>query len=433
VPDVDPQDNAAAQEGPRTQRDRRSVGVVACLALGAWDGVGCVDRPARSLGVVDMDVTLKVEPARPASVLGQSMPEQVLAYPVRTVPDDGHERATHEWVARQVAALFDVTYGGIAGTQRQAARATYYVPDDTLSSAQARALGIESACDLFGGVVPLPFLASKVVVHPLLAIDAAQPQGWSQSLGLALRACTLPGLSAFCAEDAMRAYAELAAEGRTRLKLPTGIGGRGQWRLESADDLARHLAALPDNYLAAHGVVLERHLEKVVTYSVGETECAGLRIAYHGTQALTGDREGREVYGGSDLCIQRGTFDDLAASRLPPRAGVAVRAAHDFDRAVRQAYPDLLVSRRNYDVACGVDAHGQAFCGVLEQSWRIGGATPAELAGLHAFQREPALTRLHACTRELHGRPAPAGAEVYYAGDDPRLGPLVKYRISNRS
>ena len=384
--------------------------------------------------MVAMDVTLEAEAARAAPVLAPSMPEQVLAYAVRSSPEDGHERATHEWIAREVAELFDVAYGGMADRQRQATRATtYYVPDDTLCSDAAAALGIDGACDLLGGVVPLPFLATKVVVHPLVAADAAHPPGWSQSLALALRSCTLPGLSAFCTEDAMRAHARLADGGRTRLKLPTGIGGRGQWLLESASDLARHLAALPDNYLATHGVVLERHLERVVTYSVGETECAGMRIAYHGTQALTEDREGREVYGGSDLRVQRGGLDELAASRLPPRAGVAVRAARDFDRAIRQAYPDLRVSRRNYDVACGVDAQGQAFCGVLEQSWRIGGATPAELAALRAFQREPALTRLHACTRELHGRPAPAGAEVYYAGDDPRLGPLVKYRISHRS
>lgn len=380
-----------------------------------------------------MDVTLQTPAAHAAPALGLSTPELVLAFPVRTGPGDGHERATHEWVAREVAELFDVAYGGMADRQRQpSCGATYYVPDETLGSDEARALGINGAGDLLGGVVPLPFLATKVVVHPLTAADAAQPQGWSQPLALALRACTLPGLSAFCAEDAMRAYSRLEDGGRTRLKLPTGIGGRGQWLLETASDLARHLAALPEHYLATHGLVLERHLEKVVTYSVGETECAGVRIAYHGTQTLTEDRDGHQVYGGSDLWIQRGGLDELAAAHLPPRAGVAVRAARDFDCKIRQAYPDLLLSRRNYDVACGVDAQGQAFCGVLEQSWRIGGATPAELAALLAFRREPALARLHACTRELHGRPAPDGVEVYYAGDDPRLGPLVKYRFSNR-
>ena len=370
-------------------------------------------------------------PAQDFHHSGQGMPPgQVLAYRVRETPQDGHERATHAWIAREVADLFDVPYGGFSSAAP--VKAPYYVPDDTLDAATARALGIEHVGDLLGGVVPVPFLATKILAHPLVEDGAAAIADWSQALGLALRGCTLPGFSAFSAADALRAYAQLCLEGRVRLKLPTGVGGRGQWLLESEQELVTHLQALPPEYLGTHGIVLERHLERLVTYSVGEVECAGLRIAYHGTQILTCDREGHEVYGGSDLCIVRGTLDTLVASGLPPRVLGVVQAARDFDRTIRDAWPTLLASRRNYDVVHGVDAAGNSHCGVLEQSWRVGGATPAELAALQAFGREPALAHLHACTRELHGQPAPDGVDVYYAGVDPHLGPLVKYRATSR-
>ena len=45
----------------------------------------------------------------------------------------------------------------------------------------------------------------------------------------------------------------------------------------------------------------------------------------------------------------------------------------------------FFASRRNYDVVAGLDARGQRRCGVLEQSWRVGGASPAELVALAAF------------------------------------------------
>lgn len=365
-----------------------------------------------------------------AGVAGATpLPEQVLFHRVRGAPDDGHERATHEWIAREVADMLGVPYGGVA--EQASPGEAYHVPDDTLEAGFAARLGIRSPAQLLGGVVPHPFVATKIIVHPLVAEAAARIPDWSPVQAQAAQQYALPGFSAFDAVDALQAYEQLAAGGRVRLKLPTGVGGRDQWLLDSADDLRRRLDDLPADYLSSHGVVLERHLERLVTYSIGEVECAGLRIAYHGTQVTTRDREGREVYGGSDLSVVRGTLASLGRG-LRGRLAAAVAAAQAFDESVRAAWPELLASRRNYDVACGVDARGQRWCGVLEQSWRIGGATPAELAALQAFRREPALARLHACTRELHGRPAPEGAEIYYGGEDPRLGPLTKYRLTSR-
>ena len=66
---------------------------------------------------------------------------------------------------------------------------------------------------------------------------------------------------------------------------------------------------------------------------------------------------------------------------------------------------------------------------MLEQSWRIGGASGAEVAALEAFRDDPALSVVRASTTEIYGEspPLPPGATVYFQDIDDRVGPLVKY------
>ncbi len=53
------------------------------------------------------------------------------------------------------------------------------LPDTTIGSLEAaRALAIRGEEDLFGGVVPFPFVAGKMISHPLLDAAATAPQGW---------------------------------------------------------------------------------------------------------------------------------------------------------------------------------------------------------------------------------------------------------------
>src|SRR5262249_58344663 len=83
------------------------------------------------------------------------------------------------------------------------------------------------------------------------------------------------------------------------------------------------------------------------------------------------------------------------------------------------------------DVDQGIGADGQPRSGVLEPSWRVGGASSAELAALAAFARDPSLEIVGACHVEEFGkgRRAPADAIVEFQGDDPESGPLLRYTI----
>jgi hypothetical protein len=65
---------------------------------------------------------------------------------------------------------------------------------------------------------------------------------------------------------------------------------------------------------------------------------------------------------------------------------------------------------------------------VLEQSWRIGGASAAEIAALEAFRADPRLRSVRAASIELYGdSQVPPDAVVHFRGVDDCIGPITKY------
>ena len=177
-----------------------------------------------------------------------------------------------------------------------------------------------------------------------------------------------------------------------RVKHGRGIGGKGQAVATDSGTLAQALDAFDQVELATCGVVLEPSLEEQATYSVGQVSVDGLSASYCGTQRSTTDNGGRPAYGGSDLLIVRGGFAALLALQLDTAMRLAVHRALTFDQASAE-FQGLFASRRNYDVLHGRDAPGRWHCGVLEQSWRIGGASGPEVAALEAFRGDLAAAR----------------------------------------
>jgi hypothetical protein len=239
----------------------------------------------------------------------------------------------------------------------------------------------------------------------------------------------LPGYATFSLADARAAGFEMLQHGPVRLKSPYGIGGRGQSVATSRDELIRQLGLMKPELLHRDGLVLECDLAEVATYSVGQVTVGSWQAAYVGTQRLTRNRHGANVYGGSDLRVVRGGFDVLQALDLSAPERGAVAQALVYDRAVMAAFDGLFASRCNYDIAQGTDHAGRARSGVLEQSWRIGGASGAELAALLAFAADPRLNVVRASTHEAYADEfeAPADAEVHYDDIDPQVGRIIKY------
>jgi hypothetical protein len=175
--------------------------------------------------------------------------------------------------------------------------------------------------------------------------------------------------------------------------------------------------------------VLEPELFETTTYSVGEVRVRGLRASYCGTQCMTSDNQGDPAFGGSALIVARGGLDALCAMPLGGEMQAAIRQARAFDAATAE-FHGLFASRRNYDVLRARDTRGEWHCGVLEQSWRIGGASGAEVAALEAFEADPALAAVRACSTEVYGgAPLPRGAIKHFDGIDARVGRLTKYTV----
>lgn len=340
-----------------------------------------------------------------------------------------HDRHTRMAMGERIAALCGCAFAGDFDPQRRYGTGLYFVPDLTLAGERAAALRIAGEQDLFGGVVPFPWMTHKTISHGLVAPEAAAPPGWSHRLATALADTVLPGYSAFGFDDAVRAGRQLLAHGPARVKQARGVGGLGQTVVQSEAELRTALRAIDPAELHQDGVVVELDLRDAETYSVGRVRMGGLSLVYHGIQYPTTARSGETVYGGSELIALRGDFATLAARELPTEVAAAVGKALAFDARISAAFPAFFASRRNYDVIRGRDAAGRWRCGVLEQSWRFGGASPAEIAALEWLQRHPDAASVRAAAHERHREEAPPpGASVYYHRREGR-GPVMKYTL----
>jgi len=340
-----------------------------------------------------------------------------------------HVARTRDVVAAKLAQVKGFEFAGTYDDAPRDAQPRYFVPDDTLVRPDAEKLGIRSEDDLFGGVVPRAFAATKTITHPLVDKEARAPAGWSSDFAVHVDGAVLRGYTTFSGDDAHRALTRLLDHGPARIKLARGIGGRGQFVIQDAGELTELLASIDNAELATAGVVLEEHLDDVTTHSVGQVRVAGFIASYWGTQRLTRNNRGAEVYGGSDLLVVRGGFDALRQLPLSTDAQLAVSRALVYDPGADACLPGFCASRRNYDVVEPTDARGRRRAGLLEESWRIGGASAAEVEALLAFRDDPALPAVRASTLEIYGEgePRPPHAVVFFSGVDEHVGMIAHY------
>ncbi|MBW7924415.1 MAG: DUF3182 family protein [Burkholderiaceae bacterium] len=344
-----------------------------------------------------------------------------------------HELVSQIGIARELARLIGGRFDRYVDAGQPDAQTAlgYVVPNDTIVGAGAALRwGIESEDDLFGGVVPFPFVATKVISHPLVAADAPCPPGWDAEFADRVAGAVLPGYAVFSMRDLDRAVRALLPGGPVRVKPAGGMGGLGQIVIPSERERVERLGCLDATEIVRRGAVVEPDLRDARTWSIGQLRIGRLRASYFGIQRTTRDRHGAEVYGGSSITLVRGGFEALEAHVAGDQS---LRRAIDFARVYHDAafasFPGIFASRCNYDVVQGADADGMERTGVLEQSWRVGGASAAELVALHALRDEPAREKASAETVELHcaDPELPEGAFVHFRGVDEHVGPITKY------
>ena len=300
-----------------------------------------------------------------------------------------HDHQTKVAVAGAIAALLGCPFAGATSPPRKNGRlaTSYVVPSHTLTIAEARTMGIADADRFFGGIVPRPYVATKLISHPLMARDAARPTGWVHRYGQLVRDAVLPGFSVFNHADALAAGERLLEHARLRIKEPDGVGGSGQHVVNDRGELRACLDAIGADRIAREGLVLESHLEDVRTHSVGQVQVGSHRAAYVGTQRLTRNGRGLSVYGGSSLQVVRG---DLAALRGLPLGTDqlnAIAQASRYDAAAHECFRGLVASRRNYDIATGTLAGRPTWLASMS-CVQSGGRERTKAAGLDRRRRQ---------------------------------------------
>jgi hypothetical protein len=366
----------------------------------------------------------------PGESEGTSSEGRVWTYRSRQKLRREHETATIVEIARRIAELKHIPYAGDWQPDAALPGRSYIVPDETLSSDRAASLGIRAEDDLFGGIVPHQLVATKVVTHSLYHPDAAAPDAFSREFGDDIKSVVLPGFTAFSDADARIAGVALLESGPVRIKPSRAKGGLGQMVARSEVDLVEKLNECDRSEMEEFGLVLEQDLRSIETCSVGFATIGAMSIAYYGVQTLTESNHHEVVYGGSRIVAVRGGPKALLKELDHDRQRLAVAQARAYDMAARRRY-GILASRRNYDVAQGIDARGIWRSGVLEQSWRVGGASPAEILAFAAFRDDPGRDCVRVCCVERYGESIeiPDTGELFYRGVDEHAGPLTKYAL----
>jgi len=362
------------------------------------------------------------------------MPASVFVYiSPSSPPMYAHETATLLTVGRTIARLKQCEFRGLYSGQRRSP-GMFFIPDEALVLDEAERLGIRAPTDLFGGGVPHVFVGTKAITHGLVDDNTARPDGWSPSFARKVSHVVLPGYTVFSATDARVAAKHMLGRGTVRLKRPLSCGGGGQRLVADVAEVEAFLEEFSKDELVTHGLVLEMNLDDVTTLSVGKITIDGIVVTYHGVQRVAMDNHGRLVYGGSDLLCLRGDWNTLDRLAMPPEVRLGIAQARQYDEATSD-YPRFMSSRRNYDVAQGTDARGRRRSGVLEASWRSGGATTAELAALELFMQDPQLQGVEVSAVKHFGaaHEPPRDAVVHFQDEDPREGPLTRYTMVKRT
>jgi hypothetical protein len=315
---------------------------------------------------------------------------------------------------------------------------------------------------IYGSTLPRDLLEryTKVQVHEPFADDA--PAWFDRRFPRYIRDSTLPGYSCFSPASLVGATRRLLDEYReVRLKDPNGNSGVGQWTVSTVEEIEPTLAAVASDvgagdeaglaeYLAEHGYVVEAQVEDVEAWSVTLTRTPGGHFSSFGRllepTVDTADRGTLHVYGGTTAVVVRGepsaladlpdggvvahdpVLDDI---RLTPSAPV-VHAAQRYIEGLRLWEADgAFETRANVDVITGTvvrrDGAREEIAACVEESGRVGGASPAELLGIIDLQADPDLPYAVRCTRHSFDAAAHtyadhvatvSGSRVFWVGVD---------------
>ncbi len=345
-------------------------------------------------------------------------------------------------IMEKIASIFE-RFGGIDQGK------TYYVADKTIvlefreNQKLIKDALIESEKDFFGGIVPRAHQSTKAIMHPLVSREAACPLGWSHEFSQELvhLELVLPGFTVFNIEDIRTAFNHLYDKGvyQIRLKDPLGYLGMNQFVVTSFQELEQFISdkIVNNEKLQQYGLVVEENLcpEDLKIYSV-----SFVTVGSHQVQCIGVQRFSQGLYRGTDHVIMQ------TGKRIIPEllaqvgifnkedAQVIIDKALLFRALLNKHIPEIKTARFNVDIVSGIASiYSNGTCelvkrfALLEQSFRVGGASAAEIWGLEYLLCHPSVDAVCASTYYRYGDEASqivSGEENLYWGVDSRLGPI---------
>jgi hypothetical protein len=318
-------------------------------------------------------------------------PREVMVYSRLETPEIPPPGYLAEYTVDRNRAIARVVATLIGGAFSEASAAdvppgAYVIPDRPLYRHEALPLGIKDEGDLFGGVVTTKLHHDKAILHPLVNGSTTAPGEYSHNFSKAISGAVLPGYTAFIPDDVRKAFTQLQSDGfEVRCKDPSCEGGNGQQIVSDLAQLEYLIAQMSLEKIASEGAVLEPNILDPVTLSIGQIYLDGEYFSYFGDQQST-LLDGNSTYGGTTLTMFRGDLANLS-NRLEDST---TKTAVDQARVVHDAYShyDPTISRLNFDVVQGGDTNGNFHSGVVDQSLRIGGASPAEVIAIRELSAD---------------------------------------------
>lgn len=292
----------------------------------------------------------------------------------RDVSPTGTITAKNLAVAERIATLLDTTDTS----------SPYYIPFEAVYEEEATQKGITSAADLYGGIVRRAEHADKALLHVRAHAQEA-PEWYEPQFAKAVEEAVLPGYTVFSPEEALLGYKHMVADGlRVRIKDPNERNARGQFVIENQKDLCNLLSEL--NTIQTHGVVMEANLENHSTTAVGYVALGDTSYSWYGKTWNVMSR-GKQKFGGNELTLVRGTFQDLSEIAKDPEHKIAIeQTSRVFDA---YALCGAMISRATFDVVQGTAPNGQFLSGVTDPSIRPSASSPAEIHAIEVLENNP--------------------------------------------
>lgn len=315
------------------------------------------------------------------------------------------------WIAEQLGRVYQGEYK--PGAELDAA---FWVPHAPMTPEEAGALGITSKEQIFGAVVE-PLHAQKSVFHCPLPRATYVPAHFPLDFSRSVQVISAPGYTAFTPQDALLAFESLLQQGHSpRFKNPTATAGLGQRVASNRQEAEAVIAAISGDVFRRFGVVIEANIPISVgqphAFSSGWIELGGEEYTYVGTQS----QGEKNIYTGTRLHMVRG--------HEPPYVPDIPNAVTDHTTYLLGLLGLLdglqIATRCNFNFVKSM--HDEVFA--VEPTFRIGGATGAELLAIGYLKDHPEEDQVVASTRFVYDQhePLPAGAHRLYSGNDRIFG-----------